>query len=227
MPFIQQPDAITLSKAAAPRRSAGTGASNHNTRRRRSRTIAVFAYIASFITAFAAFAPLQAQALVAGGDFGKAVKKAHKRPAALPSIPDMYRPNDHAATAIIPASLGGMARSAPMGIYRASPNIATSCFRPRLIGLLSYIQRQYHRPVIVTSGYRGIVHNIHAGGVRGSLHTTCSAADIKVPGVGKYQLAAFVRSLPDHGGIGLYCHQAVHVDIGSPREWNWCNSRKR
>lgn len=207
---------------------AAKGKANQKTSHKIRRSIAGFARIAMIIAIAAALAPANAQALVASGNFGKTIKKtAPKRHSVTnPALPDSYRPGK-AEAAIIPASLGGMARSTQMGVYTASPNISTNCFRPRLLALLADIHHKYHRPVIVTSGYRGSVHNARAGGVRDSLHIACAAADIKVPGINKYQLAGFVRSLPNRGGVGLYCHQAVHVDIGTPREWNWCNSRKR
>ncbi|KAA6404822.1 YcbK family protein [Candidatus Tokpelaia sp.] len=220
---------IQKHRTGANSKFAAKDESNQKTGCKAGRSIAGFAHIATIIAVASALAPANAQALVASGNFGKTIKKtAPKRRSVTntnPTLPDSYRPGKTEA-AIIPASLGGMARSTQRGVYTASPNISTHCFRPRLVALLAGIHYKYHRPVIVTSGYRGSVHNARAGGVRDSLHIACAAADIKVPGIDKYQLAGFVRSLPNRGGVGLYCHQAVHVDIGTPREWNWCGSRK-
>ena len=55
----------------------------------------------------------------------------------------------------------------------------------------------------------------------------CAAADILVPGVGKAEVAQFVRNLPGRGGVGTYCHtNAVHVDVGPERDWNWPCGRR-
>ena len=34
----------------------------------------------------------------------------------------------------------------------------------------------------------------------------CAAADVQVPGVSKWELANYVRSMPGRGGVGTYCH---------------------
>jgi uncharacterized protein YcbK (DUF882 family) len=55
----------------------------------------------------------------------------------------------------------------------------------------------------------------------------CAAADIVVEGVSKWELAQFARSLPGRGGVGTYCHtNAVHVDVGPERDWNWRCGRR-
>lgn len=224
--FLKQQDTAKAQQNPAAKQP------NQQTRRNFRRSLTSAARIASFITAAAALIPAQAQAAAAGGAYRGAVKKTIKTMPFRASYnieayaPDRPISRNSERGDIIPASLGGFARALPAGIYPASPGVATGCFNGRMNSLLATIQHKYRRPVIITSGYRGIIHNIRAGGVRGSLHTACAAADIKVPGVNKYQLAAFVRSLPNRGGVGLYCHQAVHVDIGSPRDWNWCAVRR-
>ena len=91
-----------------------------------------------------------------------------------------------------------------------------------LVGILWHIQHHYGRQVNVTSGCRSYSHNRRIGGARESFHLRCQAADIKVTGVGKDQLARYVRGLSDRGGVGLYCHDAsIHVDTGPRREWIW------
>lgn len=179
------------------------------TNRNVRKTVAGFARIATIIMAVAAIAPASAQA-AAGGNLGKTVAKT-------------VRAHDMKAD-IIPASLGGMTRSLPAGIYPASPNVDTSCFKAPLVSMLTTIQHKYGKSVVITSGFRSRTHNISAGGVKGSLHLSCDAADIKVAGVDKFELAKFVRTLPNRGGVGLYCHGAIHVDTGRARDWNWCKT---
>ena len=88
--------------------------------------------------------------------------------------------------------------------------------------LCPYVEKHYGSPVIVTSGYRSANRNQRIGGANGSRHTTCEAADVQIKGVSKWELAKFVRSMPERGGVGTYCHtQSVHIDIGSVRDWNW------
>gem|GEM_PF-1125527 len=172
-------------------------------------------------------APGQSCAGIISGNYGKSLKgAAHRNYEPRASYNTNFPVFGEGGRAdIIPASLGGYARNFPAGIYRQSYSVNTGCFNTRMVSLLTTIQHRYRRPLIITSGYRSPSHNIRAGGVRDSLHIACAAADIKIPGVNKYQLASYVRSLPNRGGVGLYCHDAVHVDIGAPREWNWCSVR--
>ena len=58
--------------------------------------------------------------------------------------------------------------------------------------------------------------------------TSPAAADVQMPGVSKWELAAYARSMPGRGGVGTYCYtKSVHVDIGPERDWNWRCRRKR
>lgn len=125
------------------------------------------------------------------------------------------------------ASLPGMTRTAPNGLVLQTPNVEVSCIRPELIRMIKSVEAHYGRSAIVTSGYRPAKHNRQIGGRRGSLHTTCAAADIQIPGVTKWELASYLRSRPDRGGVGTYCHtESVHLDIGEARDWNWrCRRR--
>jgi Peptidase M15 len=98
-------------------------------------------------------------------------------------------------------------------------SVDTACLQPELISILRTIEGHYGRKVVVTSGYRN-------RGREGSLHRTCQAADIIVPGVDSHSLAAYARSIPAVGGVGTYCHASmIHVDIGTPRDWKYgCGS---
>jgi uncharacterized protein YcbK (DUF882 family) len=127
------------------------------------------------------------------------------------------------------ASLSGMARMAPNGLWLQTDKVAISCLRPQLVSMLKQVEKHYGRPVMVTSGFRDGRHNRRAGGARHSLHTLCAAADIQIDGVSKWALADYLRSIPGRGGVGTYCHtQSVHIDIGDERDWNWrCRRTKR
>jgi len=125
------------------------------------------------------------------------------------------------------ASAGGLARLAPNGLRAQHDSVQMACLKPKLVRLLKKVKRHYGRDVIVTSGYRSAKRNRRAGGARGSRHTTCEAADIQVPGVTKWELAKYLRTVRGRGGVGTYCHtKSVHIDIGTKRDWNWrCRRR--
>lgn len=126
------------------------------------------------------------------------------------------------------ASLSGLARLAPNGLWLQTEKVETDCFQPDLLRVLKVVETHYGQKVMVTSGLRDLKHNVSAGGRKHSLHTTCQAADIQVPGVSKWDLADYLRTIPGRGGVGTYCHtESVHIDTGESRDWNWrCRRRK-
>jgi len=126
------------------------------------------------------------------------------------------------------ASLTGFARVAPNGLRVQRESVQTDCFPAELVGTLRAVERRFGKKIVVTSGYRSPTHNRRVNGARRSQHMGCKAADIVVPDVDRFAVAAYVRSLPGRGGVGTYCHTAaIHVDVGPKRDWNWrCRSRK-
>ena len=125
-------------------------------------------------------------------------------------------------------SAPGLARVAPNGIWIQTPYVETDCFKPELMKMLHTVEKHYGKPPIVTSGYRPPVWNSKSGGAEHSLHTTCNAADIQVNGVSKWELANYLRSLPERGGVGTYCYtNSVHIDTGDQRDWDWRCQRKK
>ncbi|MDG4874365.1 YcbK family protein [Mesorhizobium sp. WSM4935] len=125
------------------------------------------------------------------------------------------------------ASAAGMARLAPNGLLKQNESVDVACLKPSLVRVLKTIEGHFGRKMIVTSGYRDPSRNRRANGAKNSLHMYCAAADIQVPGVSKWELANYVRSMPGRGGVGTYCHtESVHVDVGPERDWNWrCRRR--
>jgi len=126
------------------------------------------------------------------------------------------------------ASAAGMARLAPNGLLKQTESVDVACLKPSLVRVLKTIERHYGRSMVVTSGYRDPNRNRRARGAKNSLHMYCAAADIQIPGVSKWDLASYVRTMPGRGGVGTYCHtESVHVDVGPERDWNWrCRRRK-
>lgn len=126
------------------------------------------------------------------------------------------------------ASVGGMSRGAN-GLLKQREDVDVSCLKPGLVRILRQIEAKYGRKLVVTSGYRSPAHNRRARGAKNSQHMYCAAADIQVPGVSKWELARFARSMPGRGGVGTYCHtESIHVDVGPNRDWNWrCRGRRK
>jgi uncharacterized protein YcbK (DUF882 family) len=122
------------------------------------------------------------------------------------------------------ASLAGLARLAPNGLWLQTEKVKTGCFKPELLQVLKTIESHYDKPIIVTSGLRDMKRNR----AKQSLHTRCEAADIQIAGVTKWELAEYLRTMPGRGGVGTYCHtESVHIDVGPERDWNWrCRRRK-
>ncbi|MDS7597279.1 YcbK family protein [Agrobacterium tumefaciens] len=115
------------------------------------------------------------------------------------------------------ASLSGLTRVAPNGLFLQTGHVEVGCFKPELVKVIKDVEAHYNSPAIITSGYRP-----PKGVRRGSKHYTCDAADIQIKGVSKWELATYLRSLPNRGGVGTYCHtESVHLDTGEPRDWNW------
>ncbi|OQP88067.1 hypothetical protein BTR14_00885 [Rhizobium rhizosphaerae] len=138
------------------------------------------------------------------------------------TVDDTDPEHDDNSPRITQASLPGLARLAARGFWLEQPQVDSSCFRPDLKAILKSVETRFGRKVLVTSGHRTPVHNARVGGAPKSRHLTCEAADIQVAGVDKLQLAGYLRSLPNVGGVGTYCHtQSVHVDTGKRRDWNW------
>ena len=110
----------------------------------------------------------------------------------------------------------------------ANNRVSTKCFPGRLRKILGQVHHRFGKKPEVSSGFRSAAYNRRIGGSRGSYHTKCQAADIKVRGVDKYVLAKYIRSLPDRGGVGVYgCKGVVHVDVGPRRNWYYrCRKRR-
>ncbi|WP_245440760.1 YcbK family protein [Mesorhizobium sanjuanii] len=125
------------------------------------------------------------------------------------------------------ASAAGLARLAPNGLLKQNESVDVACLKPSLVRVLKTIEGHYGRKMVVSSGYRDPARNRRANGAKNSLHMYCAAADIQVPGVSKWDLANYIRTMPGRGGVGTYCHtESVHVDVGPERDWNWrCRRR--
>jgi uncharacterized protein YcbK (DUF882 family) len=139
---------------------------------------------------------------------------------------DLNEDEDHGPVQV--ATAAGLARLAPNGLITQTEQVDVACLKPSLVRVLKTVEDHYGKKLVVTSGYRSPEHNRRARGARNSLHMYCAAADILVPGVTKWELANYLRTMPGRGGVGTYCYtDAVHVDVGPERDWNWRCRRRR
>jgi uncharacterized protein YcbK (DUF882 family) len=127
------------------------------------------------------------------------------------------------------ASVGGFTRSlSATGLILQTDKVKVDCFKPELLALLAVVEKHYGKKVMVTSGYRSPDRNRRAGGVKNSSHIYCKAADIQVEGVNKWDLAKYLRTLENRGGVGTYCRtESVHIDVGTQRDWHHPCRRKK
>lgn len=138
-------------------------------------------------------------------------------------------PNHQHDSRVQVASVGALGRtSGPFGLILQTQGVQIACLKPPLVAVLKKVERRFGKKVMVTSGYRSPARNRRAGGVKNSHHTTCSAADIQVAGISKWNVAKYLRSINGRGGVGTYCRtKSVHIDIGSQRDWHQpCRRRK-
>jgi len=116
-----------------------------------------------------------------------------------------------------PATQTPAARGLTQQAYYASySDTNVSCFPPELREALNTIAAHYGQQVEVTSGFR-------THGRRHSMHRYCKAADIRVPGVGPRELAAYAKTVPNVNGVGTYRYNTVtHVDVRDSRmSWRY------
>ena len=86
-----------------------------------------------------------------------------------------------------------------------------------LAEVLEKIRVHFHKPVIISSGYRTESHNEKSGGAAYSQHKYGLAADVTISGVSPAEIAAYAEELlPDSGGIGVY-RRFCHVDVRAKR----------
>jgi zinc D-Ala-D-Ala carboxypeptidase len=96
----------------------------------------------------------------------------------------------------------------------------------RLARLLERVRARVGKPIWVTSWYRDPEYNRAVGGAPESLHTTGTAADVKVAGVSPREVARLVYEDAEAAltGVGVY-PTFTHVDLrgtlgrAAPARW--------
>jgi len=109
----------------------------------------------------------------------------------------------------------------PTLIEKQTETVNITCLDPGLMRLIHETGKHFGGLPVITSGQR-------ERGRKGSYHRQCKAADFFIPDVPRATLAKYLRSLPEAGGVGTYCHtKSVHLDVGEPRNWSQCGFRFR
>lgn len=100
-------------------------------------------------------------------------------------------------------------------------------YDPNLTNLainLQYLRDKIGKPIVISSGYRTLAHNLGVGGVLDSRHMIAQGADIFVNGMSTSDLYCAIEGLVTQdimrkGGLGLYLGH-VHYDIRlRPSRW--------
>lgn len=139
-------------------------------------------------------------------------------------------PHDRAtSTAISPAATEHARPNRAIRITPASANWKVNGLNPKLMQLLARVQHHFGEALHIVSGCRSKAHNRRVRGAKRSQHLHCKAADFQIRGVSKHTLAAYLKSMPGRGGVGIYCRSSyVHLDVGPVREWHkGCGRRKK
>lgn len=94
---------------------------------------------------------------------------------------------------------------------------------------LEELRKEYNKPIVISSAFRCLKHNIKIGGVLDSAHTQGLAADIKISGKNAHELLKHALNLGFTGiGIqqkGLPTSRYIHLDIAMgllrPNIWSY------
>lgn len=104
---------------------------------------------------------------------------------------------------------------------------STQCLPQELRGFVNELRNRFGN-VEINSGFRNRGHNRQVGGARRSQHLNCNAVDFSIPGVSKKDVRLFmIANFRGRGGIGFYCNERFHLDVGSPRQWGGCEPSRR
>ena len=96
---------------------------------------------------------------------------------------------------------------------------------PMLPEYLQKARDHFGKPMIITSGYRTIAHNIKVGGVSNSNHVFGNAADVYIPGVSSLDLYNYFCEISvDSCEIGIY-NNFVHFAVQTKKSRFDCRTK--
>ena len=84
---------------------------------------------------------------------------------------------------------------------------------------LYMLRNMYDKPMVITSGYRSPNHSLEKSKPKPGTHTKGIAADVRVYGQDKYELARLAFEL-GFTGIGI-SNSFIHLDISDERKAIW------
>lgn len=104
---------------------------------------------------------------------------------------------------------------------------STQCLPQKLRGFVNELRNRFGN-VEINSAMRNRNHNRQVGGARRSQHLSCNAIDFNIPGVSKRDVRLFlIANFSGRGGIGFYCNDRFHLDVGAARQWGGCEPSRR
>jgi hypothetical protein len=135
------------------------------------------------------------------------------------SLPANGGPSDPDATGSLPktGALSNFPSLVSQGAITLRDGAPTGCIPSALRDVVASIASRFG-PLSIESTHRSRGHNWRAGGARHSLHLACRAIDFRVRARAR-GVMAYLRSLPEVGGLKVYRNGIIHIDDGSRRSW--------
>ncbi|WP_262028200.1 D-Ala-D-Ala carboxypeptidase family metallohydrolase [Microvirga sp. Mcv34] len=140
-------------------------------------------------------------------------------PAQYASLPANDRLDDADVTGSLPdtKALSGFASLVAHGTITLRDTAPTDCIPGHLREVVASVAEKFG-PVSVESTHRSRGRNRRAGGARHSLHLACRAVDFRVRARAR-GVMAYLRGLPQVGGLKIYRNGIIHIDNGERRSW--------
>ncbi|WP_114945783.1 D-Ala-D-Ala carboxypeptidase family metallohydrolase [Microvirga calopogonii] len=140
-------------------------------------------------------------------------------PAQYASLPSNERLDDADVTGSLPdaKTLPGFASLVAHGTITLRDSAPTDCIPGVLREVVASVAEKFG-PVSVESTHRSRGRNWRAGGARHSLHLACRAVDFRVQARAR-GVMAYLRGLPQVGGLKIYRNGIIHIDNGERRSW--------
>ncbi|MGO4526164.1 D-Ala-D-Ala carboxypeptidase family metallohydrolase [Microvirga sp. 2MCAF35] len=140
-------------------------------------------------------------------------------PAQYASLPSNDRLDHPDTTGSLPSAktLSGFASLVAHGTITLRDTAPTNCIPGYLREVVASVAEKFG-PVSVESTHRSRGRNWRAGGARHSLHLACRAVDFRVHARAR-GVMAYLRGLPQVGGLKIYRNGIIHIDNGERRSW--------
>ncbi|EIM27626.1 D-Ala-D-Ala carboxypeptidase family metallohydrolase [Microvirga lotononidis] len=140
-------------------------------------------------------------------------------PAQYASLPSDNGLDDADVTGSLPdaKALSRFTSLVAHGTITLRDSAPTDCIPGHLREVVASVAEKFG-PVSVESTHRSRGRNWRAGGARHSLHLACRAVDFRVHARAR-GVMAYLRGLPQVGGLKIYRNGIIHIDNGERRSW--------